>query len=190
MEARCCGAGCTLRVLAVVHLLEHLRASMIPRVDRQLPAVDLLVYHSPEFRADDDSIPFEKLRECNIRVRHEELTAKNTSPSYRSVDVLVDVGVLQRAGYNSMSREFVDRHLSASGAAYEIRSAYHPADTRRISHFDPIVYPLQPVNTRTDDGRQRQDVDGRARKTLTFFLGNIFRKLKFGTGSLPSLDVR
>lgn len=172
-------------ILAVVDFVDHLHAfSDLHKLDRQLPAVDLLVYHTQEFPADAAELLAQKLRNANIQVRQAEL-GKVAISSERGADLLVDVAVLQRDGYNDRSRELADRHLSVTGAAYIIRSAYHDADTRRIASLDPITYPIETIQVQTRDGRQRQEVDERARRALVFLLQNIFRKQEFRDGQLP-----
>lgn len=158
-------------LLALVDFRMQLEAlCSLLKLDWQLPKMEVAVYCTSEFASFGSSISEAVLNQHGIQARQAVMDGAVPNGDRRA-DLLLDVSVWQRDGYNRTEARWIDQHVSAQGAAYEIRSSFSSCDARRVSALDPIAYP----------------VDDSSLPALKYFLQNIFRKNDFRDGQFSIL---
>ena len=159
-------------LLAVMDFRQHLHHFyQLHKMDAGPPEIVMRVYTTPEFAEGGMTSPAvqTKLKKQGIQLESVTLQGGVTPTSFApgfNADLLIDISVLQRYGYNQFSATPAQDDLSATGAAYEIRSIYSPQDRRRITPIKPFAYPI----------------DDQSQPSLRFFLQNVFRKGEFRPG--------
>jgi ATP-dependent DNA helicase RecQ len=159
-------------LLAVMDFRQHLHHFYrLHKMDGEPPEIVMRVYTTPEFAEKGMSAPAVKAKVKKQGIHLESVTLQNgvTTASFSpgfNADLLIDISVLQHYGYNQFSTTPMQVDLSATGAAYEIRSVYSPQDRRQITPIEPFAYPI----------------DDQSQSALEFFLQNVFHKGEFRPG--------
>lgn len=98
--------------------------------------------------------------------------------SEQEFDLIIDVSVLQRRGVIKTDTNFNGK------AKVIIRSSHYVNSERKIYTSDLIAY--KPITFKTE--KETYEDIPKAKKTLTYFLQNIFRKERFREGQMPILN--
>ena len=156
--------------LALADFLEHLAAFYrLWQLERELPEVELWLYHTDEFDATTSLISTDELTNLGIRVIERRLD--ESSQDDVNGDLLIDISMLQSPGFQRLEAGFVNHRLTTMGIALELRSSLSPFDKRRLATCMPQPYPTR-IELETN---------------LRFFLNNIFRKVEFQDGQFGIL---
>ena len=141
--------GAHLAVEDLRELLGHLFA--LAGQDLRVPLVELRVYRTAEFEP------------CELAVGHEaeRYTESAADVLAFDADAVLDVSVLQRAGFSRLSETFRLR-VAPRGVVATVRTAYSSRDERRVTAAEPVDYAGV-----GEDGEP---------EALVYFLQNLFRK--------------
>lgn len=156
--------------LAILDFLQTLQAFYsLLEINTPLPQVELLIYTTHEFEKANSGISEDQLSEFSINTDLHVLYSQNIETF--DGDLLIDISMLQRHGFTTLELDFCNQLLGSHSAAFSIRSAHTPRGKNQIQPSDPIAYPM--ANCK--------------RKSLRFFLQNIFRKADFREGQFEIL---
>lgn len=123
--------------------------------ERKLPEIELHVYYTQEFG--NAALSSEKAR-----------VLTDSTPPFHA-DVLIDISVLRRAGYDTKDTQ--QNTITADHIIY-VRSTHAPKSSRSVTCAPPVKYDLEEF--------ERSE-------SLLYFLQNIFRKQSFREGQVPIL---
>ena len=138
------------------------------RVER-FPGVDLEIISTPEF---SDS-PLHLGMKPRLKVVKEILK--------KQYDLVIDVAALRRAGIENVQGLLGE--LPTAKAVLIVRSSHTQRSARKIHTSQLITY--QPLVKKS--GGRFQEIE-QARRSLEFFLQNLFHKATFREGQLPIID--
>ncbi|MEE3483410.1 MAG: DEAD/DEAH box helicase [Bacteroidales bacterium] len=153
----------------------HLTSLSQKYSDWKFPKVNLTIITTDEFK---DS-PLHKIDDKGIHIT--VLTEVSGQVKTKGYDMIVDISVLRRAGFEDIS--FSD-FTCQNDCYFNIRSAHYKRSPRQIYTSDVIDY--KPLVNRSAQGEY---VDIKDRKEhLEYFMQMLFRKKSFRSGQLPILS--
>ncbi len=156
--------------LAILDFLQTLQAFYnLFEISTSLPQIELLIYTTHEFEKANSGVSDDQLSEFSINTDLHALDSQNVETF--DGDLLIDISMLQRHGFTTPEPDFYNRLLGSGGTAFSIRSAHTPRGKNQIQPSEPIAYPMA----------------NHKRKSLRFFLQNIFRKEDFRKGQFEIL---
>ena len=156
--------------LAIIDFFQTLQAiyNML-EINMPFPKIELLIYTTHEFENANSGISENQLSDCSINTNRHVLDSQNAETF--DGNLLIDISMLQRRGFTTLEPDFCNQLLGSHSAAFSIRSAHTPRGKNQIQPSEPIAYPMA----------------NHKRKSLRFFLQNIFRKADFREGQFEIL---
>lgn len=143
----------------------------------RFPEVDLKIISTPEFSDSPLHLGINVRSIPSGGAERRSCKGKDKAPC----DLVIDVSMLRRAGIENLAQ--LSAELPAAKATMVIRSSHYQRSYRKIYTAAPLVY--QPLVMKS--GGRFQDIEP-ARRTLEYFLRNLFRKETFREGQLPIID--
>lgn len=145
--------------------------------EERFPEVDLEIVSTPEFSDSPLHLGMDVRSMSPGRVEPRRCKGKDKV----QYDLVLDISVLRRAGIENLAQ--LSAKLPTAKATLVIRSSHCQRSSRKIYTSRLITY--RPLVIKS--GGRYQDMEP-ARRTLEYFLRNLFRKEDFRDGQLPIID--